>query len=188
MTKIAILQAPDGSLVSGNLQAGETTMMATGGTMNETLQVFNSAVRLARTLLRDSRSEDARALMLGVLAAAGVRERTETLLRKLSAPPAMGDGLDLSLDFYENGPWFWEVEAFGKWFVVSVDRDGIYWGGEMGVESAEKALAEALSYQACWPEAAARVVFVADGNGRSRVSRHHLMPLASAINGDAENE
>ena len=46
----------------------------------------------------------------------------------------------------------------GAWETVAVDAsDDFYWGGEMGEQTLATAVAEALHYQARWPEAVVRI-------------------------------
>jgi len=133
--------------------------------------LFHSAVRLARQLIADSLDVAADKLMSGVCQAvndmAGYRVIDRDLVMQwLYDEPRTGNGFHGTYDCGRGhtDAYYWMVRFGGAWETVGVDGDGtvepereIYWGGELSSTTLMIAVAQALYFQAKWPEAEVRI-------------------------------
>ena len=124
------------------------------------IKEFHCAIRKARYLRDAGRGDEAVALLASTLdTLPGPAVPRETLPEWLRTQ-RKGNGFHSTLGFGSRR-FHWTVEApDGVWETVCCDvsDEEIYWGGEIGSDSLEGAVAEALRYQVAWPEAAVEIM------------------------------
>lgn len=131
--------------------------------------MWHAVVRMARRLAADDLDVAADKLVNGACQAlndlAGYQVvYRDKVLAWLYAESRKGNGFHGTYDCGRghSDRYYWMVQAEdGAWETMGVDGSGLeeetYWGGELASDTLAQAVAQALHYQAKWPEGEVRI-------------------------------